>query len=88
MEHKIVPVPSNKELGMCKICTAAEGEMPTECPGREMSSVEKDAVFGGWADYENGRWYSKVPTKHRDKIADLIDEARKISQELHSVLDQ
>lgn len=55
-EHDIQPVGHNGELGQCSICKAAEGELPSECPGRVMSYPERQAVFKcGW-DYKNGTW--------------------------------
>jgi hypothetical protein len=43
-------------LALCNICNGAEGLLPTECPGRKMTDEEEAAVFGGAADFINGKW--------------------------------
>jgi len=40
---------SNREvvLSLCKVCGGAEGAMPTNCPGRKITSDELDAIYAG-----------------------------------------
>lgn len=43
-------------LFICKVCGGAEGSLPTECPGKPMTSDEEDAVYAGRHDFVNGEW--------------------------------
>jgi len=60
LKHKIIPVPGNDELGYCEICRGAKGELPTDCPGRKMSIVEKDAIYNIGCDFKDGKWISTI----------------------------
>jgi len=38
-------------LSLCKICGGAEGCLPTNCPGRPMTTVEQDLVYNRKLDF-------------------------------------
>lgn len=40
----------------CTICQARDRELPTDCPGREMTKPELDAIYHRDLDYVTGRW--------------------------------
>lgn len=43
-------------LADCTTCGGAEGAMPTDCPGAQMTSEQIDAVYAGTLDYRGGQW--------------------------------
>lgn len=43
-------------LYLCTVCDGAEGSLPTECPGRKMTSLESDSVYAGQIDFKDGEW--------------------------------
>lgn len=43
-------------LAVCTVCKGAEGSLPTECPGLQMSAAQQEAVYQGHMDYQNGKW--------------------------------
>ena len=45
-------------LGLCTVCNGFEGELPTECPGREMTKTEKDAIYTQGHDFRDGEWHT------------------------------
>lgn len=40
----------------CLVCGAIEDELPTECPGYQMSEYQLQDVASGAADFKGGRW--------------------------------
>lgn len=54
--HRIVPIVGYEGLGECVVCMSAEGEIPTDCPGRPMTAEERSSVFDGTLDYRKGVW--------------------------------
>lgn len=56
MEHDLRDVPRYEGLSQCAVCGAAEGEIPTECPGIKMTPAQKDDVMAGRADFRGGVW--------------------------------
>ena len=54
---------------LCEVCGAAEGEIPTDCPGRKMTADEKERVFHGSLDYKNGKWLGIDPAMHPGKCS-------------------
>jgi len=46
----------NGGLGLCTVCGGAEGEMPTDCPGRTLSEIERASIMRGDSDFRNGQW--------------------------------
>lgn len=42
-------------LAWCATCGGAEGSLPTDCPGEEMSEATEDRVYAGAIDYRDGR---------------------------------
>lgn len=38
-------------LGLCKVCGGAEAVLPTDCPGRKLTSEEMEGVMTGKWDY-------------------------------------
>lgn len=47
------------DLAYCKICNGSEGTIPTECPGRKMTSSEQEEIYAGQLDFFNNAWWSK-----------------------------
>ncbi len=56
MKHDLREVKRYEGLFQCACCGAAEGELPTECPGKRMTGQQKADVFGGLADFRDGVW--------------------------------
>lgn len=56
-DHILEPVPGYEGLMQCKICTAAEGELPFHCPGFKLSQDAKEKIYGLKLDYIKGEWY-------------------------------
>lgn len=46
-------------LFVCSICLGAEGSLPTDCPGVQMTESQSDAVFAGELDFRDGRGWIK-----------------------------
>lgn len=44
----------------CQVCGGLEGAMPTECPGRQMTTDESDRVYAGNLDFVDGRWQHAI----------------------------
>lgn len=44
-------------LMICRVCTAAEGELTKECPGVVVPFDRREAVYHGKYDFYNGEWY-------------------------------
>ena len=42
----------------CIRCGAAEGQLPTDCPGVKMTETQKDETFIGALDFKDDRWVS------------------------------
>jgi hypothetical protein len=45
------------ELAHCKVCNGAEASLPTQCPGKKLTSGEEDMIQAGTLDYNNGKWW-------------------------------
>ncbi len=43
-------------LSVCTTCGGGEGSLTTDCPGRRVTQVEDDAVYGGKLDFIKGQW--------------------------------
>ena len=50
-------------LAICTVCGGAEGSLPTECPGVEMTTQESCMVLEGITDYYDGAWRWKTGAK-------------------------
>ncbi len=59
--HDLRDVERMEGLTQCSICHGAEASLPTQCPGRPMSSEECDAVQDGKLDCRGGRWVRLEP---------------------------
>jgi hypothetical protein len=69
MNHQLFKCPPNCDksycnycmggLSSCTVCNGAEGSLPTECPGREMSVKEADDVYKGHLDFIHGAWVNQ-----------------------------
>lgn len=46
-------------LFTCAVCTAWEGGLTTECPGRVTTYDEQEQVYAGKIDFINGQWIKK-----------------------------
>lgn len=62
-KHKLI---RHTELGGCLVCGSWEGEMPTDCPGREMTISECNDVLNGRLDYRvsEGGWTTFTRQKY------------------------
>lgn len=49
-------------LAHCKICHGGEGSLPRECPGREMTAEEQDAVYAGNLEFFQDKWWKPLDT--------------------------
>lgn len=55
-----------ESIGGCLVCRTWEGEMPTDCPGRETTEEERSAILtgeldyrrseGGWTTFTRAKW--------------------------------
>jgi hypothetical protein len=43
-------------LANCIVCTAAECQLPDECPGVPMTAQQKDQVCSGVLNFHDGIW--------------------------------
>jgi len=43
-------------LSWCRVCGGAEGSLSSECPGRQLTQKEADAIYAKTLDYINGTW--------------------------------
>lgn len=50
-QHHLDP---DTELSRCNVCGGAEGSLPTCCPGRQLTTVEADAIYAGQLDFDRG----------------------------------
>jgi hypothetical protein len=50
----------NGGLAWCTVCGGAEIELPTECPGRAMTEVEKQKIADGSLFYYGDSWKTIV----------------------------
>lgn len=41
-------------LALCVVCGGAEGSLPTDCPGRQLTSEEQDHIYEGVLDFVDG----------------------------------
>lgn len=49
-------------LSLCTVCGGAEASLPTDCPGRRMTTTELDEVQEQLLDYRQERgWVTPVP---------------------------
>ncbi|MPS94035.1 hypothetical protein [Comamonas sp.] len=44
----------------CRVCGGAIGALPSHCPGRPMTEIERHAVLAGLLDHVDGRWVGQV----------------------------
>lgn len=60
-----VPPPPRARLGhvwplrddglmWCVVCEAAEGQMPTHCPGKPLTEAQREAIFMRALDFKDG----------------------------------
>jgi hypothetical protein len=47
-------------LFLCAVCRGAEGSLPSECPGVEMTEEQEAAVYAGAIDFIDGMWMDKA----------------------------
>ena len=40
----------------CQVCDSFEGATTTHCPGKRMTIHQRDAVYAGGLDYQDGCW--------------------------------
>lgn len=51
----------NGGLALCTVCRGAEGSLPSECPGTEMTREQEEDVYTGKLDFCNGAWVEAPP---------------------------
>lgn len=61
-EHDLYPPDRLEGCAACHVCRGFEGSLPTECPGRRMTSGEQERVYAGVLDFKNGQW-ENLPQK-------------------------
>lgn len=44
----------------CSVCGCRETDLPTECPGYELSVGVKTRIYSGDIDFVDGAWYHKA----------------------------
>ena len=49
----------------CEVCQGGQISLPTDCPGRELTDDELDAVLRGTRDYVAGQWVDTIVKKGR-----------------------
>ena len=47
-------------LALCRVCGGVEGSLPSDCPGKKMSSLDMDMVYEGLKDFKDDEWISLV----------------------------
>lgn len=72
-KHRIV---SHGDLGGCSVCGSWEGEVPTECPGVEMTDEQRQAVMDGKLDYFRREGWSTVTHMQRLRVKLWCEEGR------------
>jgi hypothetical protein len=40
----------------CTVCWAVEGQLPTDCPGFELTADQKEDIWEGKVDFKDGKW--------------------------------
>jgi len=43
-------------LAYCNVCGGGEGSLPTDCPGRKLTTEEQDAIYTAKTDFRYGLW--------------------------------
>jgi len=43
-------------LAYCEVCNGAEASLPTDCPGRKLTSKELNSIQANIIDYKQGSW--------------------------------
>jgi hypothetical protein len=47
-------------LFLCTVCGGAEGSLPRDCPGVQMTPAQEDKVMSGDLDYRDGQWVPRA----------------------------
>lgn len=67
-------------LSLCRVCGGLEGGLTTECPARQMTADEGDAVCAGRLDFREGQWTSGAsvhcPAHHARRQAEAREDRR------------
>lgn len=58
MKHKLYEPDGYEGCAACSVCKGAESSLPTECPGKRMTTDQQDDVSWGRADFKDGVWVS------------------------------
>lgn len=72
-KHRMVGYES---LGGCAICGGWEGEMPTDCPGLEMTEEQRRAVLAGKLDFIWREGWTTVTRMDRLRVRIFCEEGR------------
>lgn len=63
-------------VGGCSICGGWEGEVPTDCPGQEMTSHQKDEVLNGRLDFIWREGWTTFTRMDRLRVKIFCEEGR------------
>lgn len=47
-------------LFVCTVCLGMEGSLPTFCPGTKMTLEQRNSVYDGELDFQDGHWVAGV----------------------------
>ena len=60
MDHKFdEELMQTRNLGLCIVCGAAEGDLPSHCPGWKLPISIRTNIHAGVVDYKDGSWLAR-----------------------------
>lgn len=45
-------------LASCVICNGFEGTLPRNCPGIELTPMQREQIYRGELDFKDGEWHA------------------------------
>lgn len=55
-------------LSVCAVCVAAEGTLPSECPGKKISDADQQLIYTGTLDFVGGQWINRPYHEWETKV--------------------